>query len=167
MATDGPRLWWFGDWCNFGERKYGEKYSQALEAGDYEHGTLRDAAWVASHIEMSSRRDNLSWSHHREVASLDQKDQDRWLDRAEKENLTRSELRSLIRAKRLKDDAVPLPAGKYRVIYADPPWKYGDQLTENYGGTKFHYPARPEGQAQEDRRPRVGLSVISREERGP
>src|SRR4030042_1838208 len=76
---EGARLWWFGDWCNFGERKYGEKYSQALEAGDYEYGTLRDAAWVADRIELSRRRDNCSFSMHREVAPLDEADQDRWL----------------------------------------------------------------------------------------
>jgi len=34
-----------------------------------------------------------------------------------------------------------LPDAKYRVIYADPPWKYGDQLTEAYGAVKYHYPA--------------------------
>jgi len=33
-----------------------------------------------------------------------------------------------------------LPSNKYRVIYADPPWKYGDNLTENYGSAKYHYP---------------------------
>jgi N6-adenosine-specific RNA methylase IME4 len=38
-------------------------------------------------------------------------------------------------------EAVKLPTAKYRVVYADPPWKYGDQLTEDYGPTKFHYPA--------------------------
>jgi N6-adenosine-specific RNA methylase IME4 len=37
--------------------------------------------------------------------------------------------------------AAKLPDAKYRVIYADPPWKYGDQLTEDYGPTKFHYPS--------------------------
>ena len=37
--------------------------------------------------------------------------------------------------------AAKLPSDKYRVIYADPPWKYGDQLTEDYGPTRFHYPA--------------------------
>ena len=120
---EGSRLWWFGDWCNFGERrnldasqramvaakmanlpkgrpkkntpnggilsqpeaakarKYGEKYSQALELGDYERGTLRNAAWVAGHIEMSRRRDNLSWSHHNEVADLEPEDQDREMSR--------------------------------------------------------------------------------------
>jgi len=34
-----------------------------------------------------------------------------------------------------------LPDAKYRVLYADPRWKYGDQLTEAYRPTKFHYPA--------------------------
>lgn len=36
---------------------------------------------------------------------------------------------------------VEMPSGKFRVIYADPPWKYGDQLTEDYGPTRFHYPS--------------------------
>ena len=39
------------------------------------------------------------------------------------------------------DEAAKLPDAKFRVIYADPPWKYGDQLTEDYGPTKFHYPS--------------------------
>jgi N6-adenosine-specific RNA methylase IME4 len=36
--------------------------------------------------------------------------------------------------------AAKLPDAKFRVLYADPPWKYGDQLTEDYGPSKFHYP---------------------------
>ena len=39
---------------------------------------------------------------------------------------------------------IPLPKGKYRVIYADPPWKYGNSgvITEddNYGRAERHYP---------------------------
>lgn len=38
-----------------------------------------------------------------------------------------------------------LPSEKYRIIYADPPWKYGDtlggELSENYGGAEKHYPS--------------------------
>ena len=141
---EGSRLWWFGDWCNFGERKYGEKYTQALEAGDYERGTLRNAAWVASKVGISHRCDNLSWSHHREVADLDPNDQGRWLDRAGKENLPSRELRALIRAERLERDTPALPRGKYRIIYADPPWQYGDtrEGLEGWEGTaaESHYP---------------------------
>lgn len=38
-------------------------------------------------------------------------------------------------------ETAALPSSTYRVLYADPPWTYGDQLTEDYGPTKFHYPA--------------------------
>jgi len=55
---------------------------------------------------------------------------------------TRTEARREMRQEQIsKKLATPLPDAKYRVIYADPPWKYGDQLTENYGATRFHYPA--------------------------
>lgn len=37
--------------------------------------------------------------------------------------------------------AAALPSRKFRVLYADPPWKYGDHLTESYGATKYHYPS--------------------------
>ena len=33
------------------------------------------------------------------------------------------------------------PKGKYRVIYADPPWQYGDERSGgSYGGAVDHYP---------------------------
>ncbi len=35
---------------------------------------------------------------------------------------------------------VPAVSGKYRVIYADPPWKYNDRLVDGYGPAEFHYP---------------------------
>lgn len=34
----------------------------------------------------------------------------------------------------------PKITGKYRVIYADPPWKYNDRLVDGYGPAEFHYP---------------------------
>ena len=51
-----------------------------------------------------------------------------------------NEVRREIKLDEVKE-AAALPDAKYRVIYADPPWKYGDQLTEDYGPVKFHYPA--------------------------
>lgn len=51
-----------------------------------------------------------------------------------------NEVRRAIKLEEVKE-AAALPDAKYRVIYADPPWKYGDQLTEDYGPVKFHYPA--------------------------
>ena len=54
--------WWIGDWLRFGERKYGEMYAQALEETPFEYLTLRNDVWVADAIELSRRRDNLSWA---------------------------------------------------------------------------------------------------------
>lgn len=34
----------------------------------------------------------------------------------------------------------PWPNGRYRVIYADPPWQYGNQGLDEYGHAKRHYP---------------------------
>ena len=52
--------------------------------------------------------------------------------------------KSYIDAKRLNRreeiHGTPELAGKYRVIYADPPWSYGDKLTINYGAAENHYP---------------------------
>jgi hypothetical protein len=45
---------------------YGEMYSQALDATDYEDGSLRNAKYVADRIEICRRRQNLSWSHHQD-----------------------------------------------------------------------------------------------------
>jgi hypothetical protein len=49
--------WWIGDWIRFGEQRYGEKYSQALEATPYDEQSLRNMVWVAEHVEPSRRRD--------------------------------------------------------------------------------------------------------------
>ena len=43
-------------------------------------------------------------------------------------------------------EAAQLPSDKFRVLYADPPWKYGDKLTEDYGGAEYHYPTMSESQ---------------------
>lgn len=115
--------WWIGDWLNFGERKYGDMYSQALEITDYEYETLKDMKYVAANVEMSCRHDNLSFSHHKEVASLEPKEQEKYLAKAEKENWDRAEMRQNIRD-RNKGETPPLPEGKYQIILADPAWEY-------------------------------------------
>lgn len=82
--VSGCALWWLGDWCRLGEQAYGEKYAQALEATDYEEGTLRNAVYVASAVDPDRRRDELSFSHHQEVAKMEPDMQDKWLEAAVK-----------------------------------------------------------------------------------
>lgn len=54
------------------------------------------------------------------------------------------EAQSIRDAKRIitKEERKDAPElkGKYRIIYADPPWNYGNELIENYGDVKKHYP---------------------------
>jgi len=88
--------WWIGDWLNYGEAKYGEKYTQALEQTDYQYSSLAQYKWVSGVFEFSSRLENLSWSHHQEVASLNKPLRDYWLDRAERDELSKNDLRRLV-----------------------------------------------------------------------
>ena len=45
-----------------------------------------------------------------------------------------------IRLSQPKPESKPLPKGKYKVVYADPPWCYGDKLVDGYGTVEHHYP---------------------------
>ena len=119
--VEGSVLWWIGDWLNFGERKWGEMYSQALDETDYDAGTLRNAKYVSSRVDLSRRRDNLSYSHHAEVASFEAKEQEKWLAKAEQKDWGHRELRQAIRDSKAIE-APPLPDKKYRCIVIDPPW---------------------------------------------
>ena len=85
--------WAIGDWLNYGEQKYNEMYSQALCDTQYSYSTLANMKYVSSRFEISRRAGKLSWSHHAEVAALPRKEQDKWLDRAEKGGWSKSDLR--------------------------------------------------------------------------
>jgi len=110
-----------GDWLNYGERTYGEKYSRALDETDYAYGGLANFSYVANRIEISRRRENLSFSHHQEIAPFELEKQEYWLDKAVKEHLTQRELRRAIIEERYRELPIPeAPEGKFNVIYADP-----------------------------------------------
>jgi N6-adenosine-specific RNA methylase IME4 len=62
------------------------------------------------------------------------------------DKLASGEAKSFVDAKRLlaKENvhkSVTLQTdSKYRVLYADPPWSYGNKLTDSYGAAEHHYP---------------------------
>jgi len=116
--VDGALHWWIGDWLNFGEARYGERYAQAIEDTGFAYATLRDDKWVSSRFGVSRRRDILSWSHHKEVAGLDETEQDKLLDAAIKEKYS---VRQLRQAKIESTKRLPVSKAHYEVIYADPP----------------------------------------------
>jgi len=140
FMRDGVQ-WWLGDWVNYGEPKYGEKYAQALEATDYEYRTLIQFAYVAQHVQMWVRNHNLSWAHHKAVASLDSEDQAQLLAEAEREHWTWRQLRLKVaerRRQRELTESAPI-SGRYRVILADPPWAYSNVMPDYFIEQADHY----------------------------
>ncbi len=92
--------WWVGDWLRYGAAKWGEKYVLASRITGYDPHSLENMVYVASRFEISLRRENLSWSHHFLVASLDDVECSRWLDLATEHRLSVSDLRIELRAAR-------------------------------------------------------------------
>src|SRR4051794_41673362 len=92
--------WWIGDWVNYGNARFGERYVRAARITGYDVQTLMNMVYVASRFEPSRRRQNLSFSHHAELAALDPEDQDYWLERAEAERLSVRCLREEVRRAR-------------------------------------------------------------------
>lgn len=108
-ALDRCSPWWIGDCIRYGNAKFGEKYSRAAKLTGYDAQTLMNRVYVASHIEVSRRRENLSWSHHDAVASLTPDVQDRWLDLATEHKMSVADLRVELRAHRNMGDSRSKP----------------------------------------------------------
>lgn len=101
--------WWLGDWIRYGNVKFGEKYSRAAKITGYDVQTLMNIVYVVSRFEVSRRREDLSWSHHETVASLQLAEQERWLDRAIEHKLSVADLRLELRSERAREKALALP----------------------------------------------------------
>ena len=97
--------WMIGDCLNVGEAAFGEDYSQALPDDRLAAQTLANYKSVAGKIPASRRREGLPFGHHAELVRLEPVEQDRWLDRAEAENLSRASLRQAMKALEVSDDA--------------------------------------------------------------
>lgn len=82
---DGAVKWWVGDWLIFGEERFPERWSQAVEMTEYDQETLRKAAWVAASVPRGTRRETLPYRHHEIVASLPSEEQEKWLNACEPE----------------------------------------------------------------------------------
>ena len=91
-----------GDWINYGENRYGEKYEEALGRTGLAYQTLLNYSYVARKVEISLRKENLDLHHHLVVAKLKTpEEQQFWLDMAEKHKLGIRRLRKSINFGRL------------------------------------------------------------------
>jgi hypothetical protein len=78
QRVDEARQWWLGDWWNAGV-KWGQGREACAELG-LSYDTVSASGHVAKHIEFCRRRQNLPFSHHREVCAITEPEvQDRFL----------------------------------------------------------------------------------------
>ena len=88
--------WWLGDWLAFGDREYGQKYAQAVEATDSSVESLRKYKGVAERVDRSVRSSVLSWTHHALVAYLPQVEHGPLLELAARYDLSTRSLKSIV-----------------------------------------------------------------------
>lgn len=101
LTNFGRRVhFWIGDLLNYVESRWGETYAQLMDETGLAYQTLANDKWVTSKVDVSRRRENLRFSHHAEVAGLEPPEQEKWLRKAEREELTTSQLRRQIKATR-------------------------------------------------------------------
>jgi hypothetical protein len=85
--------WWIGDWLNYGNHRWGEKYRDAARITGYDIQTLKNMAHVAAQFAPYLRRYDLTWSHHAVLAPLGCDERSFWLDRASAERLSIADLK--------------------------------------------------------------------------
>jgi len=132
--VEGAIQWVIGDWLRFGEFNYGEKYAQATALWpEGSEQALKSYQWVAEYYPRNERfpRGNLSWTHFREAAAVEEPLRSALLDTANegngKEPWTVRELKAEIRRHQIgqiKAAEISIPDGLYSVISVDPPWPY-------------------------------------------
>jgi hypothetical protein len=91
-----------GDWINYGDGRYGEKYDDGLKRTGLTYSTLTEYAYVARRVGICARAQNLDYSIHRTVAKVkDPEEQKKWLDLAAEHKLSVRRLRKSINFGRL------------------------------------------------------------------
>jgi len=98
-------LFIIGDAINYAQGKWGEKYDRWIELTGLEYQTLRNASWIARKIDLSVRRDNLTFDHHKIIARLAPAEQGHWLDLAVQNGMSTRRLRKSLLLGRPATDA--------------------------------------------------------------
>ncbi|HZX11223.1 MAG TPA: MT-A70 family methyltransferase [Acidobacteriota bacterium] len=155
--VDEAKQWAIGDWLKDGKRHYRDGlYKEASQILGLKEQTLRVCKSMAEAFPLLTRVNNLSFKHHRQVASLKQiekrdnklhesKEPDKekmqeFLKKAESENLSVRELKNVVEEhKRNQQDKIRLAnePEKFSVIYADPPWQFDNSGLS--GSAEKHY----------------------------
>lgn len=125
------------------ERKAGEMLAQMPKA---EGGRPTETSNTVLHVSPTLADlgiERMQSSRWQMVASLPEEIFEDHIQEAKTEGkeLTTAGIIRVAKFETAKNKEQPEPlAGKYRIIYADPPWKYNDKLVDGYGPAEFHYP---------------------------
>lgn len=93
--------WWIADLLHHVEMRHGELVAHIAGFTGLAEQTVENIMSVGNRVPQSRRRIGLSFSIHAEVAALTPNEQRRWLKVAEKEGLTKAQLRERIKPKEL------------------------------------------------------------------
>lgn len=118
FQTEQSLKWVIGDGLNFGERRYGEMYAQAIEMTGLDYQTLANYKYVARNVPPHNRNLNLYWTAHKIVASLDDDLQEYWLTVAEENSWSTRQLNDAVLGKKTPEQINDEP-GKEIVIKPD------------------------------------------------
>jgi len=86
-----------GDAIVLGEKLYSEKAYQAFESLNLSEKGMLEYVRVSVRVPRSTRRKDLSWSHHRAVASLEPPLQKQWLKTASEQGMSHAALREALK----------------------------------------------------------------------
>lgn len=123
--------WQRGDWAEWIINAYGEDHAQLLSDMPGQEETLKDYGRVCRAFPPGPAREyavlGVPFTHHRSVINLPMRKARHLLKKAYEMNWTVAEIRQAVRRLRREQivtGTADVPEGKFRVIYADPPWAY-------------------------------------------
>ena len=95
--TESGIQWILGAWWNYGHKKWSSDAEEIIKELGYSRNTLKKNGYIYNAVTSLRRRNSLSFRHHEDVAALSPEKQDHYLDKAEKEKLSSTKLRAVIR----------------------------------------------------------------------
>jgi hypothetical protein len=134
-AAHEATQWAIGDLILQGERLFREEFAQYVEALGLSSAQRSQYARVCSRVDPSRRLAELTWSHHRSVASLEPDEQSLWLARARDEGWSKLELDEHLREARGDDGDSGRVRGYVVEVVADAAERvFGAAVLQDDGG---------------------------------
>lgn len=138
--------WWLVDLIEYGDSRldFKDMVDAILDHEAITESTKKQYRYLGKALPHDNRVEGVPFGHHQVVAGMEPEDQQEWLERSRERGWSQGDLRKEIRAA-ARTKVITGQAtleGKYRIIYADPPWKYGDSaptVDGSLGKAERHY----------------------------